>query len=352
MIKQSFTLKELADIVSATLVGDPSYEVFGVNTLSEANSREVSFLANSRYSEQLKTSQAGVVCVEKNFSPLPDKNFLLSDDPSLTFQKILQCFLPKNSSFSHFSEALHPTAIVHPSASIGKNVKIGPHAVIDANVIILENTIISSFVYIGPDVQIGSDCFFHPHVVIREGSVLKNRVILQPGVIIGSCGFGYVPNEKGEFKKLEQLGNVIIEDDVEIGANTTIDRARFQSTKIGKGTKIDNLVQIAHNVDIGPHNGIAAQTGIAGSSTTGSHVLMGGQVGLIGHVHVGDGSMLATRTGVSKNLAPRGKYRGSPALPLDEYNRQKVYVRKLKTYVKKIEELEKRILTLEKKLSP
>jgi UDP-3-O-[3-hydroxymyristoyl] glucosamine N-acyltransferase len=183
--------------------------------------------------------------------------------------------------------------------------------------------------------------------VVRERCTLGDRVILQPGAIIGSCGFGYVTDEKGSHVKLEQMGTVIIENDVEIGANTTVDRARFKATKVGKGSKLDNLVQIAHNVEIGPHNMMAAQTGIAGSAKTGKYVMMGGQVGILGHLEIADGAMIATRGGVSKTVKRAGKYAGSPIMPLSDYNRQQVLLRKIDAFVEKIAELEKRISDLE-----
>jgi UDP-3-O-[3-hydroxymyristoyl] glucosamine N-acyltransferase len=194
------------------------------------------------------------------------------------------------------------------------------------------------------------DCRIDPSCVIRERCRLGNRVILQSGAIIGSCGFGYITDKEGAHLKLEQIGSVFLEDDVEIGANTTIDRSRFKVTIVRKGTKIDNLVQIAHNVEVGPYNLIAAQTGIAGSAKTGRHVLLGGQVGVLGHVELESGTMIATRGGVSKSLRA-GKYRGSPAIPVIEYNRQEVHIRRLKEYVERIKLLEEKTAQLEKNLA-
>jgi UDP-3-O-[3-hydroxymyristoyl] glucosamine N-acyltransferase len=174
---------------------------------------------------------------------------------------------------------------------------------------------------------------------------LGDRVIIQSGAIVGSCGFGYTTDQTGCHQKLEQLGIVVIEDDVEIGANTTIDRARFGVTLIRRGTKIDNLVQIAHNVEIGAYNLIAAQTGIAGSAKTGHHVMMGGQAGVVGHVIIDDMTMIATRGGVSKSLKP-GKYNGSPCIPVAEYNRKEVHVRRLEEYVERLKQLEKKVAEL------
>jgi UDP-3-O-[3-hydroxymyristoyl] glucosamine N-acyltransferase len=195
-------------------------------------------------------------------------------------------------------------------------------------------------------------CHFHPHVTVRERCEIGNCVILQPGAVIGSCGFGFTTDTKGRHTKLEQLGTVILEDHVEIGANTSIDRARFKSTRIGRGTKIDNLVQIGHNVHIGYDNIIVSQTGIAGSVKTGKNVVFGGQAGVVGHLEIADFVMVATRGGVSKSINQPGKYAGGPVMGLSEYNRQQVHLRKITDYVKQIEELKKRLSELEEKLAP
>jgi UDP-3-O-[3-hydroxymyristoyl] glucosamine N-acyltransferase len=285
----------------------------------------------------MKKSHAGVICIDPKTELPPGKNYLVSADPARAFQTITELFL--NAGASGFT-GIHPSAVIHPSAQIGPNVTIAPHAVIDRDVKIGANTHIGSHASIGYDVEIGADCYIHPHCTIRERCLLGNRVILQPGAVIGSCGFGYTTDKQGRHVKLEQLGRVTLEDDVEIGANTTIDRARFKETLIRKGTKIDNLVQIAHNVEIGEHNLIAAQTGIAGSSKTGKYVMLGGQVGIVGHVTLDNHVLIATRGGVSKSLKS-GKYRGSPALPIADFHRQEVHVRKLEEYVHRLKELEK-----------
>lgn len=337
-----YTLAELGALTGAQIIGDPETIINGVNTLDEACSTDVSFLGNPRYIEAMRKSKAGVVCVNSE-APLPEgKCFLVSANPTLTFQMIVEHILPTKAK-SGF-QGIHPSAVIHEEALIAEGVTIGPNAVIDRGAKIGPNTIIGPNVSVGFDVVIGSDCHIHPNCTIRERSSLGNRVILQPGAVIGSCGFGYTPDQFGRHMKLEQLGCVIIEDDVEIGANTTIDRSRFKSTIIRKGSKIDNLVQIAHNVEIGEHNVIAAQTGIAGSAKTGSHVMFGGQVGVVGHVEIDSQVLVATRGGVSKSLKS-GKYRGSPAIPISEYHRQEVHVRKLQEYIQRLKDLEKKLAT-------
>lgn len=339
-MKRKFTLSELAAETAATLEGNPDYVIAGVNTLEEATSEDASFLANPRYSEAMKQSIAGVICIDANTTRSVGKNYLITENPSRAFQIIAELLLLKDSS-SGFT-GIHPTAVIHPTAEIHPTAIIGPYAVIDKGCKIGAKTIISPHVSIGHNVQIGSHCILHPSSVVRERCILKDRVILQPGAVIGSCGFGYTLDSKGSYQKLEQLGDVILEDDVEIGAHTTIDRSRFKSTIIRRGSKIDNLCQIAHNVEVGEDNVIAAQTGIAGSVKTGKHVMLGGQVGVVGHVIIDNQVMVATRGGVSKSLKS-GKYRGSPAIPIQEYNRQEVFIRKIESYAARIKALEQRL---------
>lgn len=338
---KKFTLTELAHLTGAVAKGDLGYILTGVNDLETAQAEDVSFLSNPRYMSAMRSSKAGAICVHPDTILSEEKNYLISEHPSRIFQLIVETFFPQETATGF--EGIHPTAVIHETAIIGKEVHIGPYAVIDQGAKIGDQTHIGASVFIGKDVIIGEHCLLHPHSIVRERCSLGNRVILQPGAVIGSCGFGYVTDQKGNHVKLEQLGDVIIEDDVEIGANTTIDRARFQTTKISKGSKIDNLVQIAHNVEIGPYNLIASQTGIAGSAKTGKYVFMGGQAGVVGHLEIADGTMIATRGGVSKTLKTGGKYAGGPVMTLSDYNRQQVYLRKIHEYVQKIEELEKRV---------
>jgi UDP-3-O-[3-hydroxymyristoyl] glucosamine N-acyltransferase len=342
-----YSLKQLAALVAARLVGDGDLLIEGVNTLDDAGSSDISFLANPLYNEAMKHSHAGAICVAPDM-PLPEaRNFLVSENPSATFQKIVELLLVpgKGSGF----EGIHPTAVIHPSAKLGSNVTVGPHAIIDRDTTIGDGTTIGPNVSISYEVKIGSHCHLYANSVVRERCRIGDRVILQPGAIIGSCGFGYTQDKLGRHIKLEQLGIVVLEDDVEIGANTTIDRSRFKVTLIRKGSKIDNLCQMGHNVEVGENNIIAAQTGIAGSSKTGNYVMLGGQVGIIGHVELEDQVLIATRGGVSKSLK-KGKYRGSPAMPITEYHRQEVHVRKLEEYVERLKELERRILPEKPKL--
>jgi UDP-3-O-[3-hydroxymyristoyl] glucosamine N-acyltransferase len=343
---KSYTLLELSQHLQCSYQGDANKKIEGVNTLEEASENEASFLANPRYIDLLSTTKAGLICIGKNTTYPENKNYLISDNPTSCFQKLVELFMPR-ISFTGFTK-IHPTAVIHPTATIEDHVSIGPYAVVDENAHIEQGSQILSHVYVGPNVKIGKNCIIHPSVVIREHCIIKDRVILQPGCVIGSCGFGYTPNAQGHLEKLEQVGNVIIEEDVEIGANTTIDRARFKSTIIQKGTKIDNLVQIAHNVQIGKHTVIAAQVGIAGSSKIGSHVMLGGQVGIVGHIEIGDQVMVAAKSGISKNHLEPGKLGGNPAMELNQYHRQCVHIRNLENTNKTLKELQKKIEALQK----
>jgi len=326
------SLKQLSDLTQARLVGEPGIVITGIDELDTATPSDASFLANPLYRRALETTRAGVICIDPKTPLVEGKNYLVSENPSATFEIIIGLFLtPLPSGFI----AIHPTAVIHPTVILGVGVTVGPHAVIDQGCTVGDHTVIGAGAVLGPGVIIGSSCLIHPNATIRERCRLGNRVIIQPGAVVGSCGYGYTTTPDGRHLKQQQLGIVVLEDDVEIGANTTIDRARFKETRICKGTKVDNLVQIGHNVHLGPHNLIVAQTGISGSVKTGRHVVMGGQTGTVGHISIADGAMFAARSGIKKSIAQGGKYGGNPAIPLDKHNREQVYLRKVPELFKK-----------------
>lgn len=343
--KKSFSLAELATLTNSKLIGNPEHLISGVADLETASSQDASFFSNLRYQQAMNHSNAGVVFVDSTATLVDGKNYLLTEQPSQSFQQFVDVLFPPRQSPSGFT-GIHPTAVIHETAQIDGEVTIGPHAVIDEGVKIGAKTFIGAGVSIGPDTQVGSFCLIYPNVIIREGCIIGHRVIIQPGAVIGSCGFGYITDKQGQHIKLNQVGNVIIEDGVEIGANATIDRARFQSTKIGQGSKIDNLVQIGHGVTIGAHNIIVAQTGIAGSTSTGRYVVLAGQVAIAGHIHLSDGVTVAGKSGVTKSLS-KGKYGGIPAVSLAEYNRNQVFLRNIEKYITVLKNLTKRIEKLE-----
>ncbi len=341
MKEKALSLKEIAIQTQTQLVGDPGYLIKNVADLENASPYDASFLANPRYDKAMRASKAGVIFVDPK-TPLDEgKNFLIHENPSRAFQTLIEIFYGKKQELSGFL-GIHPTAVIHETAKLGEEVQVGPYAVIDKNVTIGKGSFIGSGAYIGPETTIGEECILHPHVTVREQSCIGNRVILQPGSVVGSCGFGFTTDRAGHHK-LNQVGNVTIEDDVEIGANTTIDRSRFKTTKISRGTKIDNLVQIAHGVLVGEHNLIAAQTGIAGSTETGKYVVFAGQVAVNGHIKICDGAILSARTGVSKTITRPGKYGGMPAQPLDEHNRNKVFLRNIEQFVKDLKDLKSQL---------
>jgi len=337
---EEYTLRELANRTHSELIGNPDQVITGVENLDAASSCEAAFLDNPLYANQLVNSNAGVIIVSPKMTLSQNQNYLIHKNPSLAFQTLIELFIhPISSGF----ENIHPSAVIHKSATLGENVVISPHVVIDKEACIGANTFIGPGVTIGPRVTIGANCHLHAHVVIRERCSLGKRVVIQPGAVIGSCGFGYFTDSKGKHCSLRHLGTVKIEDDVEIGANTTIDRARFKETVIKQGTKIDNLVQIAHQVELGEDNLIVSQVGIAGSTKTGRNVVMGGQVGVAGHISIADGVMLAARAAVSKSLLEPGAYSGMPAAPVKEFNLQFVQMRSVGKFIKRLKSLESRV---------
>lgn len=351
MIQKAFTLAELAEMTQAKLVGNPQHLITGVADLVTAGENDASFLSKpkyttARYDEAMRKSKAGVVFISDDSAYDENRNVLIVEDPSRAFQKTVEAFFEESKGQSGFF-GIHSTAVVHETAVIGDNVTIGPHAVIDHGAQIGDNTAIGAGCYIGPHSFIGDDCFFYPNVTVRERCQIGNRVILQPGAVIGACGFGYTTDARGQHTKLNQIGIVVIEDDVEIGSNVTIDRARFKETRVGKGSKINNAVQIAHGVTIGAHCLVVAQTGIAGSTKIGNHVVIGGQAAIGGHLEIVSGVIIAAKSGVTKSLMKPGKYGGFPALSLSEHNRQSVQARNIGKYLERIEKLERRLQELE-----
>ncbi len=347
---KKMNLRELAKALSCEMRGDPEWIIEGVNDLKNATPHDVSFFANEAYRKDFESSQAGAICVKEENGLAKDRNYLIGKHPAALFQALIE-LLCHDASVSGF-KGIHPTAVIHETVSIGQNVSVGPHAVIDRDVIIGDETIISPHVSIGPEVKIGNNCLLHPHVVVREACILGNRVILQPGVVIGGCGYGYVQNERNESIKLSHRGNVVLEDDVEVGANTTIDRGHFKSTRVKKGAKIDNLVMLAHNTEIGQNTLVIAQAGIAGSTVVGNNCIIAAQAGIVGHLKIADQVIIGAQSGVGKSIKEKGFYgSGWTIVPIEEYRRRVAHVNRLDKYVEQIKALQKRITTLEKEIS-
>jgi len=334
----TFTLQELATLSGAELIGDPKLQITGAASLGEATLGEISFFANRKYIGLLRKTCASAIFVPPDFAEPINAAQVRVSNPTKAFEQVLLKFAP---SAVTFAPGIHSTAIVDPSVQLGERVSIQPLAVIEAGTRIGDDTIVGAGSYIGHETVIGSACHIYPQVTIRERSKIGSRVIVHSGAVIGADGFGFEMVD-GRQEKIQQLGIVQIDDDVEIGANTTIDRARFGRTWIQEGAKIDNLVQIAHNVVIGKNTVIAAQSGIAGSVQIGQRVLIGGQVGVIGHIEIGDNTAIGAQSGISKNISG-GAWWASPAVPLAEAKQQIAWVRRLGKLVARVKDIERKL---------
>jgi UDP-3-O-[3-hydroxymyristoyl] glucosamine N-acyltransferase len=312
-------------------------EITGVASLQEARPGDITFFGNPRYLAQLRLSKASAVFVPLEFREEIGPVLLNVENPSTAFASVVSAFAPPEVVAE---PGIHPSAVVSSSAKLGERVSVGPLAVIGDSAVIGSGSVIGAGCLIGSEVHLGEGCHLHPGAIIRERCILGNRVILQPGAVIGSCGFGYEFKEGRHFK-IPQTGIVEIGDDVEIGANTTVDRARFGRTIIGEGSKIDNLVQIAHNVQIGSHTIICSQVGISGSTRIGSYVTLAGQVGLAGHIEIGDKAVLGAKAGVSKNVPAGSMLIGAPAKPMKEFKQTNFYISQLHKLYDRVKELEK-----------
>jgi len=320
------------------LVGDANLKISGAASLAEATAGEISFFDNRKYIGLLRKTRASAVFVPTNFDePLAAATIRVSN-PTRAFEQLVLKFAPKPISFA---PQIHPSAVIGSNVRLGENVSIQPNAVIENGSEIGNDTVVGAGSYIGHETTIGSGCLIYPLVTIRERSRIGSRVIIHSGAVIGADGFGFEVVD-GRQRKIQQLGIVQIDDDVEIGANTTVDRARFGRTWIQQGVKIDNLVQIAHNVIIGKNSVIVAQCGISGSTRVGERVTMAGQVGIVGHVEIADGSIIAAQSGVSKNV-PGGVWFGYPAGPIDQVKQQIAWIRSLGKLFARVKELEKKI---------
>jgi UDP-3-O-[3-hydroxymyristoyl] glucosamine N-acyltransferase len=333
------TLSKLAQWVDGDIVrGELALSLTGMAALDAASPGDVSFLGNEKYHGQFLTTRAAAVLVPRGISEGPAGTALIAvDNPSLAFAIVVRHFA---TALREFSPGIHPRAFVDPSAVLDPTkVRVQAGAVILAGVTIGDGSDIGPNCVISDDVSLGQDCQMMANSSVRERCILGNRVTLQPGVVIGSDGYGY-EFSGGRHLKLDQVGIVEIGDDVEIGANSTIDRARFGKTLIGEGTKIDNLVQIGHNVVIGKHCLIVSQTGVAGSATIGDYVTIAGQCGVAGHVKIGSKSMIAARSGISKSIPGNDTYAGKPAVPIMDEMKILVLVRRLPKLVERIKALE------------
>jgi UDP-3-O-[3-hydroxymyristoyl] glucosamine N-acyltransferase len=337
------TLKEIAKLVDGDLVGREDIIIKGVSGIKEAKEGDITFLSNDRYKPLLDTTKASCVIVSSGVEK-SGTAIIRAKDPSLAFAIIVDLFFP--CAIKHPS-GIDPTAKVGKLVKLGKNVAMGANVVVADGVEIGDNTIIYPGCYIGCETKIGKDCLIFPNVCVRERVIVGNNVVIQSGSVIGSDGFGFIVEVGNKRRRIPQTGTVVIEDGVEIGANVTIDRARFDKTVIGEGTKIDNLVQIAHNVVIGKNSVIVAQVGIAGSAHVGNNVILAGQAGIVGHIEIGDNAVVHAQGGVTKDVPANTQVSGYPARPHEEARRVNACVQRLPKLYKQIHDLEAKLEKLE-----
>ncbi|RZK75189.1 MAG: UDP-3-O-(3-hydroxymyristoyl)glucosamine N-acyltransferase [Pedobacter sp.] len=343
-----FTAKQISEFINGTIEGDEDAKVEELSKIESGKPGSLCFLSNPKYENFLYATNASVVIVSQDFTPAqPVASTLIKvADPYSAFSVLLEKYNEVVNQMNSPSGIEQPS-FVHPSAKIGKNVFIAAFSYISENVVIGDDTRIMAQVHVGVDSIIGKNCTIHPGVKIYNRSVLGDRIIIHSNTVIGSDGFGFAPQPDGTYSKIAQIGNVVIEDDVEIGANTTIDRATMGSTFIRKGVKLDNLIQIAHNVDVGAHSVVAAQTGISGSTKLGEKSVIGGQVGIAGHLSLAKGTQVGAQAGINFNTTEENKqWHGSPAQPLRDWMRASVIFKQLPAIVKRVAMLEATIQEL------
>ncbi|MEI8012548.1 MAG: UDP-3-O-(3-hydroxymyristoyl)glucosamine N-acyltransferase [Candidatus Omnitrophota bacterium] len=338
------SLQDIAKQIGGCVVGDGALLIKGVCGIKEAKEGDLTFLANPKYLPLAAVTQASAIIVGPDVL-VAGKAVIQTENPSLAFSQVVAAI---KENLTPRISGVHPSALIHPSVLMGEGVGIGPHVVIEKDARIGAGTIICAGTFIGQKTVVGVDCLIYPNVTIREDVTLGDRIIIHSGAVIGSDGFGYLTID-GKHLKIPQMGTVIVEDDVEIGACVTIDRARFDKTLIGRGTKIDNLVQIAHNVRVGENCFIIALAGIAGSASIGHNAIIAGQVGVAGHVHVAEGAMVAAQSGITKDVSPGAKMFGTPAQEYKQAVREMGFIGRLPQYVARLAALEERIKVLEGK---
>ncbi|MEQ9261662.1 MAG: UDP-3-O-(3-hydroxymyristoyl)glucosamine N-acyltransferase [Owenweeksia sp.] len=338
-----FSAQQIADLIGGKVDGDPEVTVNSLSKIEEGQSGSLSFLANPQYTPFIYTTQASIVIVNDDFVPEQSLSSTLIrvENAYQSFARLLEVY----NKMKHDKSGIEDQAYVSKSAKVGENCYIGAFTYIGDHVIIGDNTKIYPGCYIGDNAKIGTDGLIFSGTKVYADCEIGNSVTLHSGVVVGGDGFGFAPNNQS-YDKVAQIGNVIIEDHVEVGSNTTIDRATLGSTLIRKGVKLDNLIQIAHNVDIGENTVIASQTGIAGSTKIGKNCMIGGQVGIIGHLIIGNNVKIAAQSGIGNNVKDGAVVQGSPAFGLREYKKSYVYFRKLAQMADEIDNLKKQMQSL------
>lgn len=337
-----FTAQQIGILLDGSVDGNPEDTVNQLAKIEDAQSGSLSFLANPKYEHFIYQTNASIVIVNKDFVPsAPVKATMIRVENAYTAFSLL---LQQYNSIRLNKKGVEEPNFIHPSAKIGKDVYIGAFAYIGADVVVGDNSKIYPHVYLGDNSAVGSDCTLFSGVKVYHDCKVGSNVIIHSGAVVGSDGFGFAPLEDGSYSKISQIGNVIIEDDVEIGSNTTIDRATMGSTIIRKGVKLDNLIQIAHNVEIGVNTVIASQAGISGSTKIGEQAIIGGQVGVVGHISIAKGSQIQAQSGINRTIVEEGKkWAGTPATPFNSQMRAQVIYNRLPELERKIEELERKL---------
>ena len=342
-----FTLGEIAKKINGRVKGDSNVVITGVAGLEEAKNGDISFVANRRYLNRIGTTKAAAVIVGEGNGAIPeDKNYLVVQNPYLSFLMTVELFYPQNNNFT---PSIHPSAVIDPSAKIGERVYIGALVVVGAGSQIGNDVILQARSYVGERAVIGDSTRVMPGAIILDGVVIGKRCLFQSGCVLGSDGFGFVCDNNGVQQKIPQVSGLIIGDDVEIGANCTIDRGTLSPTRIGNGVKLDNLVHLAHNVEIGDHSLIVAQVGISGSTKIGKSVVLAGQAGIGGHLRIGDRVKVGAQAGVTKSVPQGMEVSGYPARPHGEALRSQALLSRLPKIIDQIKELMSRIKKLENK---
>ncbi len=342
------TVKQISSLIDGKIFGSEDCQIEDVAKVEEAIKGDLTFVYLPAYEKFIENTKASAILVKPGIEKTrQDLTYIEVQDPKTAFNKIISTYFKPDFPLDGIdkSAAIEDNASIGENCAVGKNVVIGKDTVIGNNCKIFHNTVIMD------NVKIGENTLIFPNVTIREACVIGNNCIIHSGAVIGADGFGYAPDSDGIYHKIPQIGNVVLEDEVEIGANTTIDRAAMGSTIIKKGVKIDNLVQIAHNVTVGEHSAVSAQSGVSGSAKVGKKCILAGQVGIVGHIELADGVIVAAQSGVSKSIKNPGIYFGSPAKEISVSKKLEAHYRTLPTYAEKIKNLEEKVKFLEDKLN-
>lgn len=344
-----FSAAQIAEMLNGEVDGDKTVMINDLSKIEEGRPGTLTFLANPKYEQYIYTTEASLAVVAKDFAAdqeLPSTLTLLRvEDPRTSFATLLKAY----DQMMAMPPGISSAAMIDDQASIGENVHIGPGVIVGAGSVVGDNSVLHAGSQLGTQVALGAHCLLHPGARVLDRCKIGDHVTLHSGVIIGSDGFGFAPNSEGNYDKVPQIGNVVIEDHVDIGANTAVDRATLGSTIIRKGVKIDNLIQIAHNVEIGDNTVIAAQTGIAGSTKIGKNCMIGGQVGIVGHITIADGVKIAAQSGISNSITQEGTIvQGSPAFSIMDYKKSYVGFRRLPSIMSDLSDIQHSISQFKK----